>query len=98
MITDTRSWGQRLVNRGRRREPGRGAAGLVTRAEVCELALANCKFARSGRDPLSEKRRAEGVPTFAQAAATRCGRQQVVRERSEQPYGMLRPKNLTCLW
>ena len=67
--TGTRSWVQRIVIRGRRRELGLGAAGLVTLAEARELALANRKLARSGGDPLSEKRRAEGVPTFADAAA-----------------------------
>ena len=44
------------------------AAGLVSLAEARELALANRKLARSGGDPLSEKRRAESVPTFAEAA------------------------------
>ena len=66
--TGTRSWVQRLVIRGRRRELGLGAAGLVTLAEAREQAHANRKLARSGGDPLSEKRRAEGVPTFAEAA------------------------------
>ncbi len=63
-----RSWVQRLVIRGRRRELGLGAAGLVSLAEARELALANRKLARSGGDPLFEKRRAEGVPTFSEAA------------------------------
>ena len=67
--TGTRSWVQRLVIRGRRREMGLGAAGLVSLAEAREQALANRKLARSGGDPLSEKRRAEGVPTFTEAAA-----------------------------
>ena len=66
--TGTRSWVQRLVVRGRRRELGLGAAALVSLAEARELALANRKLARSGGDPLSEKRRAEGVPTFAEAS------------------------------
>ncbi len=56
------------VIRGRRRELGLGAAGLVSLAEARELALANRKTARSGGDPLSEKRRAADVPTFAEAA------------------------------
>ena len=64
----TRSWIQRLVVRGRRRELGLGAAGLVSLAEAREVALANRKLARSGGDPLAEKRRAVGVPTFAEAA------------------------------
>ena len=66
--TGTRSWVQRLVIRGRRREMGLGAAGLVSLAEAREQALANRKLARSGGDPLSDRRRAEGVPTFAEAA------------------------------
>ena len=64
----TRCWIQRLVVRGRRRELGLGAAGLVSLAEAREIALANRKLARSGRDPLAERRRAKGVPTFAEAA------------------------------
>ncbi len=66
--TGTRSWVQRLVIRGRRRELGLGATGLVPLIEARELALANRKLARSGGDPLAEKRRADGVPTFAEAA------------------------------
>ena len=65
--TGTRSWVQRLVIRGRRRELGLGAAALVPLAKAREQALANRMLARSGGDPLSEKRRAEGVPTFAEA-------------------------------
>ena len=49
-------------------EMGLGAAGLVSLAEAREQALANRKLARSGGDPLSDRRRAEGVPTFAEAA------------------------------
>ena len=59
---------QRLVIRGRRRELGLGAVALVPLAKAREQALANRMLARSGGDPLSEKRRAEGVPTFAEAA------------------------------
>ena len=64
----TRSWIQRLVIRGRRREMGLGSIALVSLAEARELALANRKLARSGGDPLADKRRAAGVPTFAEAA------------------------------
>ena len=66
--TGTRSWVQRLVIRGRRRELGLGAATLVPLAKAREQALANRMLARSGGDPLSEKRRIQGVPTFAEAA------------------------------
>ena len=66
--TGARSWVQRIVIRGRRRELGLGAATLVPLAKAREQALANRMLARSGGDPLSEKRRAAGVPTFAEAA------------------------------
>ena len=64
----TRSWVQRLVIRGRRRELGLGAATLVPLAKAREQALANRMLARSGGDPLTEKRRVQRVPTFAEAA------------------------------
>ena len=67
--TGTRSWIQRLVIRGRRRELGLGPLALVPLAEAREMALANRKLARQGGDPLAEKRRAEGIPTFAAAAS-----------------------------
>ena len=65
----TRSWIQRLVVRGRRRELGLGSLALVPLAEAREKALANRKLARQGGDPLAEKRRTEGIPTFAEAAS-----------------------------
>ena len=65
----TRSWIQRLLVRGRRRELGLGSLALVPLAEAREKALANRKLAREGGDPLAEKRRSQGIPTFAEAAA-----------------------------
>ena len=44
----TRSWIQRLVIRGRRRELGLGSVALVSLAEAREKALANRKLAREG--------------------------------------------------
>ena len=64
----TRSWIQRLVIRGRRRELGLGSVALVLLAEAREKAIANRKLARQGGDPLAEKRRSQAVPTFAEAA------------------------------
>ena len=64
----TRSWIQRLLIRGRRRELGLGSVVLVPLSEAREKALANRKLAREGGDPLAEKRRAEGIATFAEAA------------------------------
>ena len=66
--TGTRSWIQRLVIRGRKRELGLGSVALVSLAEAREQALANRRLARTGGDPLAEKRRSVGIPTFAQAA------------------------------
>ena len=68
--TGTRSWIQRLVIRGRKREIGLGSVHRVSLAEAREQALANRKLARSGGDPLSDKRRAQAVPTFTEATAT----------------------------
>ena len=65
----TRSWVQRIVIRGYRREIGLGSAQLVLLTEAREKARANRKLAREGGDPLAEKRRAESTPTFAEAAA-----------------------------
>ena len=67
----TRSWIQRLVIRGRKRkrELGLGSVALVSLAEAREKALANRKLAREGGDPLAEKRRRQGVPSFAEATA-----------------------------
>ena len=67
--TGARSWIQRLVIRGRRRELGLGSVTLISLSEAREKARANRKLAREGGDPLAEKRRAQGVPSFAEAAA-----------------------------
>ena len=71
LVTDTRArcWVQRLTIRGRRRELGLGGFPLVTLAEAREQALANRKQARSGGDPLDEKRKDQGMPTFEEASA-----------------------------
>ena len=65
----TRSWIQRLVVRGRRRELGLGSVALVPLPEAREKALVNRKLAREGGDPLAEKRRSEDMPMFAEAAS-----------------------------
>ena len=54
--------------RGRRRELGLGGFPLVSLAEARAKAFANRKLAREGGDPLTEKGRADGIPTFADAA------------------------------
>ena len=53
---------------GRKHELGLGSIALVTLAEAREQAFANRKLGRAGGDPLAERRRARGMPTFAGAA------------------------------
>ena len=62
-----RSWVQRLVIRGRRRDFGLGSVALVPLAEAREKARSNRKLAREGGDPLAERRRAWNMPSFAEA-------------------------------
>ncbi len=66
--TGSRGWVQRLTIRGRRTELGLGGFPLVSLKEAREKAFANRKLARDGGDLLAEKRRAESMPTFAEAA------------------------------
>ncbi len=63
-----RRWVQRLVIRSKSRALGLGSYALVSLAEAREQALANRKIARSGGDPLADKRRSQGLPTFEEAA------------------------------
>ena len=63
-----RSWVQRVVIRGRRRDLGLGGFPLVSLSEARAAAHANRKLARSGGDPLAERRRTADAPTFAEAA------------------------------
>ncbi len=63
----SRSWIQRMMIGGRRRELGLGGYPATGLAEARALALANKAFVRSGRDPVAERRRTN-VPTFREAA------------------------------
>ena len=63
----SRRWVQRLVILGKSCTLGLGGYRLVSLAEARELARDNRRVARSGGDPLAERRRADGVPTFAEA-------------------------------
>ncbi len=68
--TGTRSWVQRLVIRGRRRELGLGGFPLVPLKDARAAALANRRLARAGGDPLAEKRRRPGASTGPSARST----------------------------
>ena len=92
--TGTRSWIQRLVIRGRKRELGLGSVALVSLAEAREQALANRKLARSGGDPLAEKRRSLGIPTFADAAERVVEQKRAGWRSSAHPRNWLRSLEL----
>ena len=64
-----RRWIQRLVIGGWRSELGLGGFPLVSLKEARTQAFDNRRIARAGGDPLAGRRRAKGVPTFAEAAA-----------------------------
>lgn len=66
--TGNKSWVQRLMIRGKRKEIGLGAAQLVSLAEARTKAFENRKLAREGGDPLQERRTAKAIMTFEEAA------------------------------
>jgi integrase len=59
---------QRLTIRGKRRELGLGSPPIVTLAEAREQALENKRRSRAGGDPLADKRKAQRILTFEEAA------------------------------
>ena len=63
----SKSWIQRLVIDGKRRDLGLGGWPLVSLKEAREQAFENRRLARKGGDPLAAKRKAK-VPTFRVAA------------------------------
>ncbi len=65
----TRHWVQRLVIHGKAHALGLGSFHFVPLAEAREQALANRRVARAGGDPRAASRRADGMPTFEEAAA-----------------------------
>ena len=65
--TGSKSWIQRLVVHGRRRDLGLGGYPLVSLAEAREAAFENRRLARRGLDPVAARRRAR-VPSFGEAA------------------------------
>lgn len=66
--TGSKSWIQRITIHGRRREIGLGGLSAVSLKEARAQAAGNLQVARKGGDPLAEKRRARGIPTFSVAA------------------------------
>ncbi len=62
-----RRWIQRLVIHGKRKDMGLGSASLVSLSDAREQARINRALARSGGDPLAEKRK-EQPQTFKESA------------------------------
>lgn len=63
----SKSWIQRVTIDGKRRDIGLGGFPLVSLVEAREKAFGNRRLARSGGDPLGQKRRSR-VVTFREAA------------------------------
>ena len=61
-------WKQRITVKGRRQELGLGPYPVVTLAKAREVALENRRMVRDGLSPKVERRRARGIPTFAELA------------------------------
>ena len=65
----SKSWLLRTLVRGKRTDIGLGSASLVSLAQAREEALRLRRIARTGGDPLAERRQARrAVPTFQEAA------------------------------
>ena len=63
-----KSWVQRVTVQGRRMELGLGPYPVVTLVMAREAALTNRREIRNGENPKTNRRRARGIPTFAEAA------------------------------
>ena len=61
-------WKQRITVNERRQELGLGPYPVVTLREARGAALANLRMVRAGLNPKVERRRARGIPTFAELA------------------------------
>jgi integrase len=64
----SRKWVLRFMKHGRAREMGLGSAREVALAEAREAAANARKLIREGKDPISQRKRTGGVPTFAEMA------------------------------
>ena len=61
-------WKQRITVNGHRQELGLGRYPVVTLAKARDKALANLRMVDDGLNPKVERRRARGIPTFAELA------------------------------
>jgi hypothetical protein len=65
----TKSWVCRVQKNGNRRDFGLGSASKISLAQARERARQIRTWMEMGLDPLFERRKAKGVPTFKEAAA-----------------------------
>jgi integrase len=63
------SWMVRVQKDGKRRDIGLGAASKVTLSEARARAAATRAQVEAGLDPVAQRRKAAGIPTFREAAA-----------------------------
>ena len=68
-VSGASSWMVRAQKDGRRRDIGLGSAKKVTLATVRDRAARVRSQIEAGLDPVAERKKAAGVPTFRQAAA-----------------------------
>ncbi len=66
--TGAKKWVLRFLWQGRPREMGLGSYPEVGLAEAREKALAGRRLARSGVDPIADRRKDSGIPTFGELA------------------------------
>jgi len=64
-----RSWAVRVQKNGKRRDIGLGSAAKVSLADARIKAAKARSQVEAGIDPVAERRKAAGIPTFRQAAA-----------------------------
>src|SRR5262245_19233361 len=64
----SRKWVLRFTSRGRAREMGLGRADSVTLADARDKAASARQVVARGLDPISERKRTGGVPTFGEMA------------------------------
>lgn len=67
--TGSRSWVCRVQKDGRRRDIGLGSAKKVSLANARQLAGEVRAQTQAGIDPIAERKKREGIPTFREAAA-----------------------------
>jgi integrase len=75
--TGARKWVLRFMSQGKAREMGLGSFPAVGLADAREKALAARKLAKEGVDPIADRQRDRGVPTFGELA------DEVVAEQSK---------------